>query len=110
MKTKWRRFKYLPVAPLGKDGRLVTGSPKHIRLSRTAAAEGMVLLKNENHLLPLRKGGRVALFGKASADYRSRPDRRPDFKLFLPAVRGCKAPRILSPGAAPSAREHTLCV
>lgn len=33
---------------------------------------------------------------------------RPDFKLFLPAVRGCKAPRILSPGAAPSAREYAL--
>lgn len=66
---KWRRFKYLPVAPLGKDGHLVTGSPEHIRLSRTAAAEGMVLLKNENHLLPLQKGSRIALFGKASADY-----------------------------------------
>lgn len=66
---KWRRFKYLPVAPLGKNGQLVTGSPEHIRLSRTAATEGMVLLKNENHLLPLQKGSRVALFGKASADY-----------------------------------------
>lgn len=67
--VKWNRFKYTPVRPLGQDGRLVTGSPEHIRLSRTAAAEGMVLLKNEKHLLPLRKGSRVALFGKASADY-----------------------------------------
>lgn len=66
---KWNRFQYLPVRPLGKDGRMVTGSSEHIRLSRTAAAEGMVLLKNEKHLLPLRKGSRVALFGKASADY-----------------------------------------
>ena len=66
---KWRRFKYLPVAPLGKDGRVVTGCAEHIRLSRTAAAEGMVLLKNENGLLPLKKGSRIALFGKASADY-----------------------------------------
>lgn len=66
---KWRRFKYLPVAPLGKNGQLVTGSSEHIRLSWTAAAEGMVLLKNENHLLPLQKGSCVALFGKASADY-----------------------------------------
>ena len=67
--VKWNRFKYTPVRPLGKDGQLVTGSPEHIRLSRTAAAEGMVLLKNEKHLLPLRKGSRVALFGKASEAY-----------------------------------------
>lgn len=66
---KWRRFKYLPVEPLGEDGRKVTGSTDHIRLSRMTAAEGMVLLKNENHLLPLRKGSCVALFGKASVDY-----------------------------------------
>ena len=51
---KWNRFQYLPVRPLGKDGRMVTGSSEHIRLSRTAAAEGMVLLKNEHQLLPLR--------------------------------------------------------
>ena len=66
---KWNRFQYLPVRSLGKDGRMVTGSSEHIRLSRTAAAEGMVLLKNEHQLLPLQKGSRVALFGKASADY-----------------------------------------
>ena len=66
---KWQRFKYLPVLPLGEDGRIVTGCREHIRLSRKAAAEGMVLLKNENSLLPLKKGSKVALFGKASADY-----------------------------------------
>ena len=67
--SKWQRFNYLPVLPLGKDGRRVTGSAEHIALSRRAAAEGMVLLKNENGLLPLRCGARVALFGKASVDY-----------------------------------------
>ena len=66
---KWQRFQYLPVLPLGEDGRIVTGCREHIRLSRRAAAEGMVLLKNENNLLPLKKGSRVALLGKASADY-----------------------------------------
>ena len=66
---KWQRFKYLPVKPLGENGRIVTGCREHICLSRKAAAEGMVLLKNENRLLPLKKGSRVALFGKASADY-----------------------------------------
>lgn len=67
--NKWQRFKYLPLIPLGEDGRIVTGSREHIALSRMAAAEGMVLLKNEDKLLPLKKGSKVALFGKASADY-----------------------------------------
>ena len=67
--NKWQRFKYLPLIPLGKDGRIVTGSKEHIALSRMAAAEGMVLLKNENKILPLKPGSKVALFGKASIDY-----------------------------------------
>ena len=66
---KWQRFKYLPVLPLGDDGKLMTGSKEHVALSRTVAAEGMVLLKNDNDLLPLSKGTKVALFGKGSADY-----------------------------------------
>lgn len=66
---KWTRFKYLPVIPLGEDGKIVTGSKEHIRLSHEAATEGMVLLKNEQNVLPLKKGAKVALFGKASADY-----------------------------------------
>jgi len=68
-KSKWQRHRFHPVLPLGKDNRLVTGSPEHIELSRQAAADGMVLLKNEGNLLPLGKGTRVALFGKGSADY-----------------------------------------
>ncbi len=67
--SKWQRIKYLPVSPLGKGGAMVTGSKAHIDLSRSAAAEGMVLLKNENNTLPLKPGAAVALFGKASADY-----------------------------------------
>ncbi len=67
--NKWTRFQYLPVLPLGEDGRIVTGSKEHINLSRRVAGEGMVLLKNENHTLPLRKGSKVALFGRASVDY-----------------------------------------
>lgn len=66
---KWTRIKYLPVLPMGEDGRLATGSEKHIVLSRKAASEGMVLLKNEDKLLPLKPRNRVALFGKATADY-----------------------------------------
>lgn len=66
---KWTRFLYQPVLPLGKDGKRVTGSREHIALSRRAAAEGMVLLKNEGKVLPLAEGARIALFGKACADY-----------------------------------------
>ena len=67
--SKWARHLYQPVLPLGKDGRRVTGGADHIALSRRAAAEGMVLLKNEKNVLPVRRGTRVALFGKAGADY-----------------------------------------
>ena len=66
---KWTRFFYQPCLPLGEEGRRVTGSREHIRLSREAAAEGMVLLKNEEALLPFRKGQKLAVFGKACTDY-----------------------------------------
>ena len=66
---KWIRARFLPGIPLGKDGRRVTAGKEHIALSRRAAREGMVLLKNEKNVLPLPKGCRVALFGKATIDY-----------------------------------------
>ncbi|MBR2957920.1 MAG: glycoside hydrolase family 3 C-terminal domain-containing protein [Clostridia bacterium] len=66
---KFARFKYQPCIPLGEDGRCVTASLKHINLSREAATEGIVLLKNEGNALPLKKGERVALFGKATIEY-----------------------------------------
>ena len=69
MGTHWNRLRYTPVLPLGEDGRRVTASKEHLELSRGAASEGMVLLKNENHVLPLAHGAKVALFGKATADY-----------------------------------------
>ena len=66
---KWQRIKYMPCLPLGVDGKRATGSKEHRTLARIAAAEGIVLLKNENNALPLKKGSSVALLGKASADY-----------------------------------------
>lgn len=65
---KWTRVMYQPNLPL-KDGKYVTASKEHIALSGKAAEEGMVLLKNENDLLPLKAGSKVALFGKGSFDY-----------------------------------------
>lgn len=66
---KYARFRYQPCLPVGVDGRKVTGSPEHAELSRRAAGEGMVLLKNEGGTLPLKRGTRVALFGKATVEY-----------------------------------------
>ena len=66
---RWIRARFLPGLPLGKDGRRVTAGKEHIALSRKAAREGMVLLKNEGNVLPLAPGSRVALFGKATVDY-----------------------------------------
>ncbi len=67
--TKYRRFNFQPCSPLGKDGKKATASTEHTLLSRQAAAEGMVLLKNENNALPLKKTEKVALFGKATIEY-----------------------------------------
>ncbi len=67
--NKYARFRYQPCIPLGEDGRCATASKKHTQLSRRAATEGMVLLKNENNALPLAKGEKVALFGKATIEY-----------------------------------------
>lgn len=66
---KWTRIAHQPCLPMGKDGRLVTACEEHIRLSRTAATEGMVLLKNEGGVLPLKRGSKAAVFGKGQIDY-----------------------------------------
>lgn len=66
---KWSRIKYHPCLPMGEDGRLLTGSAEHIGVSRRVATEGMVLLKNNNDLLPIKDGKRIAVFGKAQYDY-----------------------------------------
>lgn len=67
--NKWSRIKFTPNLPLGANGERVTGSKSHIELSKEAAKEGMVLLKNENNVLPLSAGSKVALFGKGTFDY-----------------------------------------
>ncbi len=69
MPERFHRFLYQPCLPLGADGRKATMSKEHIELSRRAAAEGSVLLKNENETLPLKKGEKVAMFGIGTVDY-----------------------------------------
>ncbi len=66
---KWQRSMYQPNLPLGQNGERVTASKKHKLLSKEAAKEGMVLLKNKNSLLPLSAGTKLALFGKGTIDY-----------------------------------------
>lgn len=68
-KVKWQRPRYMPCFPLGDHQSRITECEKHIKLSRKAAAEGSVLLKNENHILPFQKGTKVAIFGKGQIDY-----------------------------------------
>ncbi len=67
--AKWQRSFYQPNLPLGTNGERLTACKKHIELSKNAAKEGMVLLKNEQQLLPLATGTKLALFGKGSFDY-----------------------------------------
>lgn len=66
---RWARAKYQPVLPMGRDGQRITACREHIVLSKEAAKEGMVLLKNEKGVLPLKKGSKIALFGKGTFDY-----------------------------------------
>ena len=66
---KWARINYQPCLPLGDNNSRITGSNRHIQLSRQAAQEGIVLLKNNDDILPFKKGCKVAIFGKAQIDY-----------------------------------------
>lgn len=59
---------------------------EHRKVARRAAAEGIVLLKNEDHVLPLKEGIAVALYG-AGAGRRSKeapvPETSTKEKRFL---------------------------
>lgn len=66
---KWARASYTPCLPLGNNRSLITGCEEHIELSHKAATEGIILLKNNNDLLPFAKGTKVAVFGCGQIDY-----------------------------------------
>ena len=65
---KWNRYRYNLTTGLGENGKRLTGCEEHIALSRKVAGEGMVLLEN-NGLLPLKDGTKVALFGVGTLEY-----------------------------------------
>lgn len=65
---RWTRIKYQPNLPL-EGGKYVTLSEEHRQLALEAAKEGIVLLKNENNLLPIKKGTNLAVFGRGIYDY-----------------------------------------
>ena len=58
----------MPAMMLGDNRSPITASERHIALSRRAACEGAVLLKN-NGILPLKRGTKLAVFGNAQIDY-----------------------------------------
>ncbi len=49
--------------------KMILDSDKYISVARQAVAEGQVLLKNENQVLPLKEGTQVAVFGRIQFHY-----------------------------------------
>ena len=66
--NRFDRFRFQPVAPLGKGGRRITGCTAHRNLSKAIAAEGTVLLKNDG-TLPLSAGTKLCPFGPGFSDF-----------------------------------------
>ena len=50
------------------DGSVSAREEKNAELSMNLATQGMVLLENENNVLPMAKSGNVALFGKGAVE------------------------------------------
>lgn len=50
-------------------GKSMLNMEKYAALARQAAAEGCVLLENENHTLPIHKNAHVAVFGRSAFHY-----------------------------------------
>lgn len=67
---KFDRALYHVVAPLGEHGETITGCAEHEEIAKNAAREGIVLLKNTDEFLPLKRGTKLAVIGKAQQDYR----------------------------------------
>lgn len=50
------------------DGSISSREERNAELSMNLATQGMVLLENENNVLPMAKSGNVALFGKGAVE------------------------------------------
>ncbi|MBR3245471.1 MAG: hypothetical protein IKF90_22700 [Parasporobacterium sp.] len=66
-RTSKQETENLPLSPAKRSG-TQDKSPRpyeiaHGSLARQIAAEGIVLLKNEDHLLPLKENCKIALYG-----------------------------------------------
>lgn len=66
---RWTRARFQPNLPVGEDQAKTTACAAHRALARRAGREGIVLLKNDRNVLPVKKGARLALFGKGVFDY-----------------------------------------
>jgi len=66
--SRFARFRFQPVLPMGKDGRKISGCKQHLALSKKVATEGTVLLKNDG-TLPLKEGSKVCLFGRCAGEF-----------------------------------------
>ena len=49
--------------PVERGGSAITGSPEHLAVAREAVAKSLVLMKNNDSVLPLRSGSRVLVTG-----------------------------------------------
>lgn len=67
--ARWTRARFQPNLPVGENQTKATACAAHLALARRAGREGIVLLKNSRKLLPVKKGTRLALFGKGVFDY-----------------------------------------
>jgi len=65
---RWSRYQHNLISALGPDGKRMTSGKEHLALSKRAAGEGMVLLENDG-VLPLKEGTKVALFGMGTLDF-----------------------------------------
>src|SRR5665647_285804 len=52
-----------------EDGQMVLDWNEYCELARSAVAEGVVLLVNDNNVLPLRKDSNIAVFGRIQTHY-----------------------------------------
>lgn len=58
---------------------------EHRKVARRAAAEGIVLLKNEDHILPLKAGSKVALYGAGAGQDHPREEPAPEMSMSVNA-------------------------